>query len=311
MADTTSAAIAAAVTFKVQRKVLVNLRDNLVFADPAFAEQGEFDPGTDALLFTSYADLGTSTTPLTEGTGPTPRALVMSTVSVDTAQYGDAVSITDLAKLKSGQDLVRVGSERMSRQMKVVLDTLARDSIAGGGTPQYVRDHTTFATTNANRAAIAAADVLTLANLNLLAFKMEYANIPRMPDGFYVLWVAPGVAYDLFSDSAFTAVYQYTDNAPLIKGEVGKIGGFRVVMAHTAPTFSSTTTVFASIASGDIKGWGMGSLATTEVFHLNQADKSDIVNQKEYLSWKTNYGCAPLANGYYFRFESAATDLSA
>lgn len=304
MADTTASAIAAAVTFKVQRKVLANLRDNLVFADPQFAEQGEFDPGTDTLLFTSFADLGTSTTPLTEGTGPTPRALAMTTVSVDTAQYGDAVSINDLAKLKSGQDLVQIGSERMSRQMKVVFDTLSRDSIAGGGTVRYQG-------TNAVRTDIGVGENLTLADLNKLAFRMEYANIPRFPDGFYVLWVAPGVAYDLFSDSNFTAVYQYTDNTPLIKGEVGKIGGFRIVMAHTAPTFASTTTVFASIGIGDIKGWGMGSLATTEVFHLNQADKSDIVNQHEYLSWKTNYGCAPLANAYYFRYESAATDLSA
>jgi N4-gp56 family major capsid protein len=304
MAQTTSADIAAAVTFKVQRKVLANLRGNLVFADEQFAEQGDFDPGTDSLLFTSYADLGTSTTPLVEGVGPTPRALSMSTVSVDTAQYGDAVQITDLAKLKSGNDLVAIASERISRQMKVVLDTLTRDAIASGGTAKYQAGDTT-------RAGLASTDLITLADLNKLAFQMEYANIPRFSDGFYVLWVAPGVAYDLFSDSAFTAVHQYTDNTPLIKGEVGKIAGFRVVIAHSAPTFSSTTTVFASIAVGDVKAWGMGSLATTEVFSLNQADKSDIVNQKHIMSWKSNYGVAPLNNGYYFRFESAATDLAA
>lgn len=303
MAQTTAADISAAVTFKVQRKVLQNLRDNLVFADSGFAEQGEFDPGTDALLFTSFADLGTSTTPLTEGTGPTPRALALTTVAVDTAQYGDAVQITDLAKLKSGQDLVSIGSERMSRQMKLVLDTLARDSIAGGGTISYQG-------TNTTRAGIGSSEVATLADLNKLAFKMEYANIPRRSDGFYVIWVAPGVAYDLYSDTTFAPVHQYTDNSPLIKGEVGKIAGFRVVLAHTAPTFASTTTVFASIAVGEIKGWGMGSLDTTKVFHLNQADKSDIVNQKEILSWKNNYGVAPLANSFYFRYESAATDLS-
>jgi N4-gp56 family major capsid protein len=304
MAQTTSADIAAAVTFKVQRKVLQNLRGNLLFADEQFAEKGEFDPGTDSLLFTSYADLGTSTTPLVEGTGPTPRALAMTTVSVDTAQYGDAVQITDLAKLKSGQDLVAIAGERIARQMKVVLDTLSRDSIASGGTAKYQAGDTT-------RAGLASNDLITLADLNKLGFQMEYANIPRFSDGFYVLWVAPGVAYDLFSDTNFVAVHQYTDNSPLIKGEVGKIAGFRVVIAHSAPTFSSTTTVFASIAIGDIKAWGMGSLETTEVFNLNQADKSDIVNQKHIMSWKSNYGCAPLNNGYYFRFESAATDLAA
>lgn len=304
MAQTTSADISAAVTFKVQRKVLTNLRGNLLYADEKFAEQGDFDPGTDSVLFTAFADLGISTTPLVEGVGPTPRALAMTTVSVDTAQYGDAVQITDLAKLKSANDLISIASERIARQMKVVFDTLARDSIVSGGTHIFQEGDTT-------RAGLDSTDKITLADLNKMAFQMEYANIPRFSDGFYVLWVAPGVAYDLFSDSAFTAVHQYTDNTPLIKGEVGKIAGFRVVMAHSAPTFSSNTTVFASIAVGDVKGWGMGSLDTTHVYHLNQADKSDIVNQKEIMSWKANYGAAPLNNSYYFVYESAATDLAA
>ena len=303
MAQLDSAAISEAVTFKLVRKVLPNLRDNLVFADESFAEVGQFDPGTDALLFTSFADLNAATTQLTEGTAPTPAALSMSTVTVDTGQYGASVKITDLAKLRSGQDLVNVSHERVTRQMKVSLDTLARDAIGASGTVAYQG-------TNGARTDIGSGENITLADLNKLAFKMEYANIPRRSDGFYVIWVAPGVAYDLFSDSDFTAVYQYTDNSPLIKGEVGKIGGFRVVMAHTAPTFSSTTTVFGSIACGDIKGWGMGDLGTTEMFHLSQADKSDPLNQTELISWKLNYGVAALNTAYYFRYESAATDLS-
>lgn len=49
MAQTTASALSAAITFKVQRQVLANLRAALVFADPGMAQQGTFNPGFDTL----------------------------------------------------------------------------------------------------------------------------------------------------------------------------------------------------------------------------------------------------------------------
>lgn len=92
MANTTASAFQAAITFSVQRKVLENLRNELVWANPSLAEQGRFDPMSDMLTFLKFPDLSstTPTTPLTEGTPPTARALTMTTVNVSTAQYANA-----------------------------------------------------------------------------------------------------------------------------------------------------------------------------------------------------------------------------
>jgi len=117
MAQTVSSAFQAAITFTVQAKVLENLRDTLLWANPAWAEQGRFDAASDLLTFLTFPDLSSTTpqTPLTEGSPPTARVITMTTVTVSTDQYGDLVNITDLAKVKAPREIVGIASERISR----------------------------------------------------------------------------------------------------------------------------------------------------------------------------------------------------
>ena len=304
MSQTLSSAIAAAVTFKTQKNVLQNLRSDLFFANPDMAESGEFDAGHDTLLFTNVPDLAVNTTPLTEGDAPTPKALTMGTVTVDTEQYGDVVSITDVAKVKSPVELVSIGTERLSRQSRESIDQITRDVIAGGGTAVY-------SATNTSRSDIASGDKATVADLNKLAWRMFKAGIPRFSDGFYHLAVSAEVAYDLSQDTDFQNANTYVNVDRLLRAEVGTIAGFRVQEVVNAPTFSSTVTVHASIAMGAIKGWGAGELQTLETAHIPPGgDHSDPLGQEELLGWKVNFGVAVLSNSYYMRYESSASDLS-
>lgn len=270
------------------------------------AEQGEFDAGHDTLLFTNVPDLSLSTTPLTEGVAPTPRALTMGTVTVDTEQYGGSLSITDVAKSKSPIQIVDIGSERLTRESKEVIDQVTRDVIASGGTAVYAN-----ATAGANtaRADLASTDLITVADLKRLAWRMFKNSIPRHADGFYHLAVSPEVAFDLGNDSAFVEAYKYVDNTPLLRNEIGKIAGFRVQEVVNAPTFASSTTVHASIATGAIKGWGAGEIQTLQTFHEAPGGHDDLLQQEELLGWKVMFGVAVLSNSYYMRYESAASTL--
>ena len=305
MTDTLSSAVAAAVTFKTQKKVLQNLRNELVYANPDWAEHGEFDEGTDTLLFTDFPDLSPNTTPLSEGTAPTTVALTMGTVTVDTDQYGDVVGITDVAKIKSPIDLVGIAAERLTRESKEVIDTISRDTIVLGGTAYYA------GTGNSARADLAATDIAAVADLRRMAWQMFKSDIPRAADGYYRLLASPDVCNDLASDDDFIEAVKYTDRMPLLKGEVGEIAGFRVMSVQNAPTASSTTTVHLSIAFGDIKGWGAGELQSLSTYHVAPGgDHSDPLAQEELIGWKIMFGVAVLNNDYYFRFESAASDLT-
>lgn len=300
-----SSDLAAAITFKVQSKVLENLRNELVYANPAWAEQGDFDNGTDTLLFTDFADLSPNTTPLTEGTRPDKRELVMGTVTIDTDQYGGLLAITDVAKVKSPNEIVSIGAERLTRESKQVVDQITRDAIVAGGTPYYA------GVGNTARADLAATDIAAVPDLRRMAWQMFKSNIPRASDGYYRLLVSPDVAADLAADEDFIEAVKYTDRMPLLKGEVGEIAGFRVMSVQNAPTASSTTTVHLSIAFGDIKGWGAGELQSLQTFHVAPGgDHTDPLAQEELLGWKVMFGVATLANNRYFRFESAASDLT-
>ena len=310
MAQTTASAFQAAITFTVQAKVLENLRDDLIWANPAWSEQGRFDPASDMLTFLSFPDLSSTTpqTPLTEGSPPTARAISMNTVTVSTAQYGDLVNITDLAKVKAPRDIVAIASERVSRTAREVMDTITRDNIFMGGTAFYQAGDTT-------RAGLASTDTITGADLIKLRSTMKAANVPLPSDGFYRLILSINQTYDLLSETTavtgFAPVSQYTDRVEnIFKGEIGTLHGFRVMEADTAPTFSSTTTVYAGLAMGDIKGWGSGELQTFQAYHIAPGgDHTDPLAQLEKVGWKVNFGCAPLNNGYYYRVETAATTL--
>jgi N4-gp56 family major capsid protein len=309
MAQTSASALAAALTFRVQKQVLANLRAELVWADPAYAEMGDFDAGHDTLTFVAVPDLSINTTPLTEGTKPTARAMTISTVSVSTAQYGDLVSITDLAKVKSPIEIANIASERVGRQAKESLDQVARDVIALSGTVKFGQ----ASSVNTVRSDLATTDLIAATDLRRLRTQMYKAKIKPRSDGYYLLFIHPNVGYDLRNDTStggWVDVNKYSRPETLIKGELGRMEGFRIIEVVNAPTFSSTTTVYASLAVGDIKAWGAGELQSLSTYHVAPGgDHSDPLAQEELVGWKVSYGVAVLSNSYFFRLETAATSV--
>ena len=312
MASTLSSAFQAAITFTVQQMVLRNLRDDLTWANPGMAEQGRFDQGSDMLTFLKFPDVESTTpqTPLTEGTPPAIRAISMTTVTVSTAQYGDRIGVTDIAKVKAPREIVSIASERVGRVAREVMDTITRDNIFLGGTPYYAGDATTRATIDD-----ASANKIDAADLILLRSTMKKNNVPLGPGNFYKLYVSINQGHDLRAETtasqAWSETSKYTAKVvELEKGEIGALHGFRVIEVDTAPTFSSTLTVYAGLALGGIRGWGAGELQTFQTFHTAPGgDHSDPLAQLEEVGWKVNFGVAPLNNGYYYRVESAATAL--
>lgn len=312
MANTLSSAFQSAITFTVQDRVLTNLRKDLTWANPNLAEQGRFDQGSDMLTFLQFPDLSSVTpqTPLTEGTPPTARAITMTTVNVSTAQYGDRVGLSDLAKVKAPRDVAAIAAERVGRTAKEVMDTITRDNIFLGGTPFYANGDT-------SRAGLTAAggDKIDAADLILLRSKMKKANVPLGENNMYRLFLSINQAHDLrietTASQGWLEINKYADRVSEIhSGEIGAFHGFRVIEADTAPTFASTETVYAGIALGGIRGWGAGELQTFRAYHIAAGgDHTDPLAQLEEMAWKVSFGVAPLNNGYYFRVESVATAL--
>jgi N4-gp56 family major capsid protein len=307
MAQTTSSAIAGLVTFDIQERVIDNLRANLLYANRAFSAQGTLMKGSDTARFVFIPDLSNSTTPMTEGTTPSSVQLSETHVDVSAAQYGNVVDISDVAKLKSPVDLISEASEHLSRNAQVVIDTVTRDAIATGGTPFYAEAKT-------SRAGLASTSKVTAADLRKLRAKMFKNLIPPNADGYYTLILGAEQGFDLRSDTSTTGGWadlnKYSQPENVMKSEMGRMEGFRIVEAQSPPTFSSTVPVTAAIAFGAIKGWGVADLQTLEVHHVAPGgDHYDLLGLSELLGWKVMFGVATLANNRYYRLESATTAL--
>ena len=310
MAATTSPAFSATLQKAVQSKVLATLRNELIWADPGLAEQGRFDPMTDALMFRSYPDISFTAplTPLTEGTAPSIDAISQDTVLVATSQYGRSVGITDVAKTVAPPDVPRVLAEKTSRQAKEVINRVTRTAIFTGGTAFYGSDD------HSTRATLDNTDFLTGAHILKLRATMKLANIPTFSDGSYKAFLHSEQVYDLqrdtTDDTGWLDTQKYARPEEIHKGEVGKLHGVRIIDVNDAPTFSSSVTVRAGVAVGDLKGWGAGDLQTLQMFHTPAGgDHTDPIAQNELMSWKVMFGCAPLNNTFYYRVESYATDI--
>lgn len=196
MALTDSSALSTLIQFEVQRQVLANLRNMLIYANREYAEQGRLTPGTDTASFVFIPDLTIKTSTLTEGVAPTAVAMSSSKVDVSVAQYGNLVDITDVAKVKSPVALVAEAADRVSFNANESIDQITRDAIASGGTPFYAGSG------NTDRSGVAAGDVMTAATLRKLGATMFKNKI--MPyDGRHYLFIATAEQeYDLRNDSA-------------------------------------------------------------------------------------------------------------
>lgn len=309
MASTQSSAFSAAVQQTVQSKVLQNLRDQLVWANPRWAEEGTFNAQSDTITFMSVPDLTYTgfLTPLTEGTRPTPQAISLNTVTIATSQYGGIVGLTDVAKLKGPKGIESVATERITRVGKQVIDRVSRDAIFLGGTPFFVNTETT-------RAGLDSDDLVIGSDIQKLYSTMRKNLVPMFDDNSYMLFVSEEVAYDIkkdtTDDTGWLDIQKYTNITPIVNGEIGKFHGFRIVPTTTNPTVASTVTVHLSLAVGNVKGWGAGNLQTFRTYHQAPGgDHDDVLEQEELMGWKVMFGVATLNNDYYYRMESTASTL--
>jgi len=307
MAQTLSTALTSIVTFEIQTNVLKNLRAMLTYANADFSESTHLTPGHDVASFVFIPDLGISATPLTEGVAPTAVALTVSKVDVSCVQYGNLVDISDVAKNKTPVQLIAEASDRLSRNAQETMDQITRDVIAAGGTAFYAGAGT-------SRATLAATDKLKASDLRKLRGTMFKNKIPPMADGYYRIILSPDQGFDLRNDATATGnwvdVNKYKNPEILMAGELGRMEGFRIAEAVTAPTFASTVAVTAAVAFGAPKGWGRADLQTLSVHHVAPGgDHSDPLAQSEKIGWKVMFGAAVLANSRYYRLESATTLL--
>lgn len=248
--NTLSTLTALAATF-YDKKALSVLRPNLKFQELTMAKNIPQNSGN-VVQFFRYTRVPGVTTAVTEGTVKNGTALTTSTVTAQLASYYDYTVMSDLIDLLGIDDAVESAVTEMAKMGADTYDLLIREAITAGATNHFANGNTALT-------QIGVDDIMKMVELRKVNRKLKAANVPEFSDGWYRILIHPHQEYDLKALTTvgeFNDIHKYTNNEPLLRGEVGRAEGFKIMVSTNVKTTttgtSASATAYYAAASGDM-----------------------------------------------------------
>lgn len=235
--------------------------------------------------FTKLAKTGTT---LSEGVTPDGKSLAVSTVTATAAQYGDYIVISDLLA-KSGMDKAMTeGSILCGEQAAEIIDDVIMQAMTDGAT-SYIAGGKT-------EASLAAADILTEADIKKIVRALKRKNARKFPDGYYHAIIHPDVSFDIMGMTGWLDAAKYGDIKQLLKGELGRLHGIRFMESTNCKTKNvgaagskidaCVSLVYGADSYGVIdmeNGAGKPDIITKD---FGSSGTDDPLNQRASVGWK-------------------------
>ena len=265
--------------------------DQFAMKSPLPAKGG----GRNMTFFRYLEGNSSNVTQLTEGATPNTKALELEKVEVDLQQYGQVLSISDIADATALFNNIEQATLRIGRDSALHLDSIIRTELFSNVT--NVTDIFSGSTTSWGTSITAAdaSDWLDAAT----ALKI---NAATPLDGGFIAVVGPQQARDLLADSEWQEAHHYAEPQARLRGEIGRMHGVRFI--ETTEPFiandSGSQYTYDATASGDTYGsvvigaqaYGVPELSSQstyspKVYIVNGADKGDPLNQKILVGFKS------------------------
>ena len=172
------------------------------------------NPGIQITFF-KYNNL-TAGTILVEGTAMNKQALSGSQVSIGVAEYGNAVSVSEMLIQTAFDNVMSSAANLLGFNYAILLDTLARNVLQAGA-------HTTiFANDRASVDTIVAGDILSMEEIKDGVEALSTHLAPKLGGEHYVCLVSPHQSRGLRDDPNWLTVGKL-DPQRLYTGEIGRI----------------------------------------------------------------------------------------
>lgn len=226
MATSTTLTNAANLHVYYEKKLLSVLEPRLVL-QPLGKKQRLPKGNGKQVKWLRYSTINGSVTPLTEGTVPAEIAFSTSNVTADIQQFGQYAKVSDLLSDTAIDPVLENLSERFGIAASKTIEELIVSELANNCANQNVNNR-------ANFAAIQATDVLNHKELIEAMIRQKADFIGPHESGEYVCVLHPRAEYDLLSDTqagSFLDIQKYTDNRPLLNGEIGRMYGMRFLVS--------------------------------------------------------------------------------
>lgn len=255
--------------------------------------------------------IAANTTSLTEGDPGDGIMLSEVAVTMQLNQYGTYARLTDKLDMSHLDIKILEKAQRFADASARSIDAVVRDELATCTNVIYAGGKT-------SRAALTSSDKLT-SDLLLDAVKVLKKAHAQPFGGYYIAIIGPDVWRNMWDDERFTKVTSYQDKEAVYTGEVGRIGGVRLVETTEAKIFEgagaaigSSTTDKYDVASTIILGqeaygytsW-RGAKPRVVVKPVGSAGTNDPLDQISTVGWKMDgFGVKLLQPEYAVRIES-------
>jgi N4-gp56 family major capsid protein len=303
----TTTGIATLIPAYYDRKLLDNLYPDLYLYQFGVKKPVPRNFGK-TITFTRYFTSGTSH-PLpfqvTEGTPIGLSNLSAATITATLSEYASAIGVSDLIVMTAISDVVRGAVYELSKGAALKIERKTRQTISATGALLPARN-----TAGTGSVTIATTSTLQGRDLYRAVAKLRQSNARTWPDGYFAAVMHPRVALDVKSEAATTSpgawieVNKYATNETVgmvYRGEVGRIGGARVVESSEAKRLVGVpistnasgfmTLVIGPGAYGEAELDGMA--ASVYVKPVGSAGSADPANQRGSIAVKVLF--APVA----------------
>ena len=264
---------------------------------------------------------------LTEGTLlATLSEIGLDYVEATIVQYGQRYNISDVMGTTELFSTLLGVKSRIAEEAALHADDIVRNVIAGSGTTgvtpagAFVRMYVGATQTFAGLSALTAAQgALAISDVLRAMTQLQINRAPKK-NGDYFMVVPPQVAYDLMLDPKFLAVNEYQVRTDMVKGEVGKWWGVRIVVATnpfretsggTEGTYSSSGTIFDTFIVGQ-DAYGTPIMAgqseySPQIKIIDTPDKLDALNQWTVVAWKSFWTAVTLNTAWGINLKAKST----
>jgi N4-gp56 family major capsid protein len=289
MATNTASQFSADIVSYIAEKTLPLARRQLVayqFGDPLTLPKGR---GT-TYTATRYLRVPLPFAPLSEGVPPVGETMTIQQVSATAQQWGDKITITDVAEMTIYHPLFQKATELVGLQVAETLERNTFNTLNAGTQINFVNSR-------GARASLVAGDVLnpfeiqraysmlftlgaprfmgdemTDTKLDADAGGAKASNNPRtMPH--YTALIHPFAAADLRQNSQVQTAWAYSDINRIYNFEAGEFNGIRFCETNLVPAFTGIAAIQGTAGTA-------GSLATNANYRI-QVVGTDSQNQYE------------------------------
>ncbi len=257
-------------TLPLARRQLVAFQ----FGDPLELPKGR---GT-TYTATRYNRVPLPFAPLSEGVPPIGQTMTISQVVATAQQWGDKITITDVAEMTIKHPLFKKATELTALQVAETLERNTFNNLMGGTQVNYVNSRTA-------RASLVAGDVLNPHEVNRATAMLMNIGAPRfmgdeqtdekleadaggaaasdnprkMPH--YVALIHPFVAGDFSENATVVTAWSYSDINRLYNYEIGEWRGIRFCQSNMIPSFTGVALVTGTAGTA-------GNLATFTTYNI-------------------------------------------